>query len=487
MTDATGTPTPLGIPTYDTDADRPTGQGFNEAMAQVDAVIALNRPFLNVKSEPYNATGLGVANDSVAIQAAIDDANAAGGGTVYFPPGIYLCNIILKQNVTLTGTLGGNPTWGAGGAPTILQQAVAGAVIDTPAGATVSMGIYDLSIIGAGAGVAGKGIRFRNVAKSQIKRVTLDNFADEGLLVEAGGASVFEDILALNCVLNRARATFIGAIDISGADQWLVRLEATISGSLQGTVQSANLYCVGIAVRGDNGFYDGVVGEISDIGIYVSGSYNRFSNCRADLNYGHGFYVPGSSNQFSSSLALSNSQDTTNTYDGWHFPNGSGNNVTEGCYAANNQVKVQRYGFYDDQQSGSNKNRHSNPFASGNATGPFRNSTNHGSLFLLPGGYVGLSYSASIANDLQYGGKYFAILVTNGSPFTIQNPTNHVFGQEITYIIGNGSGGVMNTITWGSEFRLAAFTNPAAGFWRTISFVRDGSQWLEIGRSTTDI
>lgn len=38
--DLTGTPTSLGIGTYNTSIDAPSGLGFNEAMAQIDALIA---------------------------------------------------------------------------------------------------------------------------------------------------------------------------------------------------------------------------------------------------------------------------------------------------------------------------------------------------------------------------------------------------------------------------------------------------------------
>jgi hypothetical protein len=47
---------------------------------------------VNVQNAPYNATGLGIADDTVAIQSAINDMAAAGGGTVFMPKGIYLCN-----------------------------------------------------------------------------------------------------------------------------------------------------------------------------------------------------------------------------------------------------------------------------------------------------------------------------------------------------------------------------------------------------------
>jgi polygalacturonase len=48
------------------------------------------------------ATGDGKTLDTPSINKAIETANAAGGGTVYFPPGTYLCySIHLKNNVAL--------------------------------------------------------------------------------------------------------------------------------------------------------------------------------------------------------------------------------------------------------------------------------------------------------------------------------------------------------------------------------------------------
>jgi hypothetical protein len=52
----------------------------------------------------YGADNTGATNTTTTIQAAIDAANAAGGGTVYFPPGEYLITVIeLKSNVNLLG------------------------------------------------------------------------------------------------------------------------------------------------------------------------------------------------------------------------------------------------------------------------------------------------------------------------------------------------------------------------------------------------
>lgn len=99
-----------------------------------------------------------------------------------------------------------------------------------------------------------------------------------------------------------------------------------------------------------------------------------------------------------------------------------------------------------------------------------------------------LTYGATIATDASLSNDY-TIDVTNGTAFTISNPTSTSTGQRLTYSIKNNSGGAMGAITWGSEFKLAgAFTNPANGNRRTITFCREtATEWVERARSMADI
>lgn len=61
--------------------------------------------FYNVRATVYGATGDGSTDDTSAIQAAIDDANADGGGIVFFPAGVYRITapLTLKIQVALWG------------------------------------------------------------------------------------------------------------------------------------------------------------------------------------------------------------------------------------------------------------------------------------------------------------------------------------------------------------------------------------------------
>jgi hypothetical protein len=60
---------------------------------------------VNVTSPPYNAVGDGIADDTAAIQNAINDVNDVDGGTVWIPEGTYLITATIRHlsNVTVRG------------------------------------------------------------------------------------------------------------------------------------------------------------------------------------------------------------------------------------------------------------------------------------------------------------------------------------------------------------------------------------------------
>jgi polygalacturonase len=58
------------------------------ARAEASPVARAGAPVFNVRA--FGATGGGRQLDTPAINMAIDAANAAGGGTVFFPTGTYL-------------------------------------------------------------------------------------------------------------------------------------------------------------------------------------------------------------------------------------------------------------------------------------------------------------------------------------------------------------------------------------------------------------
>jgi hypothetical protein len=91
---------------------------------------------------------------------------------------------------------------------------------------------------------------------------------------------------------------------------------------------------------------------------------------------------------------------------------------------------------------------------------------------------LGLTYSATIATDSSLA-EWFTITATNGTAFTISNPTSALDGSVIEYTIYNASGGALGAITWGALFKMAGWGNPANQFNRTIQFRFDGSVWQQ--------
>lgn len=85
-------------------------------------------------------------------------------------------------------------------------------------------------------------------------------------------------------------------------------------------------------------------------------------------------------------------------------------------------------------------------------------------------------------------GTMFNVDVTSTSAFTINSPTNPgANGQQLTICVKNTSGGALLGVTWGSGYKLAAWTSPANGFSRSISFFYDGTNWIEYSRTTADV
>lgn len=98
----------------------------------------------------------------------------------------------------------------------------------------------------------------------------------------------------------------------------------------------------------------------------------------------------------------------------------------------------------------------------------------------------GITYSASMTINSALGSQ-FLITANNGTAFTINAPTNPVDGQPITITIKNTSGGALGVVTWNAVFKMAAWTSPATGNSRSIQFMYDGTNWVEMSRATADV
>lgn len=109
---------------------------------------------------------------------------------------------------------------------------------------------------------------------------------------------------------------------------------------------------------------------------------------------------------------------------------------------------------------------------------------------------VVVPYSASMTPDLADGLRQ-QINPTNNVAFTVNAPTfdgaamdganpGHT-GFQWTLTIRNASGGALGAATFNAAFRLAAWTQPANGFSRSITFQWNGTQHVEVSRTAADV
>ena len=150
---------------------------------------SLNLPFLNVKNAPYNAVGDGVADDSVAIQAAI---NAAGttvlSNTVVIPQGKYKCLTgltIINQGVRLTGvsaysngTISGSVILAGTSGMTLLQLGNQGSSKFVDHVVIENLALDGNTALGA------TGLLLQNTHQSEFRNMTVRNFSGNGIDVQ---------------------------------------------------------------------------------------------------------------------------------------------------------------------------------------------------------------------------------------------------------------------------------------------------------------
>jgi hypothetical protein len=97
---------------------------------------AAEQSVFNVQGPPYNATGNGVTDDTVAIQNAINAANTAGGGVVYFPAATYL---VTPASTTVAALILNNGTAGHQGVRLVGAGALASKLKRAGPGPILSM------------------------------------------------------------------------------------------------------------------------------------------------------------------------------------------------------------------------------------------------------------------------------------------------------------------------------------------------------------
>lgn len=110
---------------------------------------------------------------------------------------------------------------------------------------------------------------------------------------------------------------------------------------------------------------------------------------------------------------------------------------------------------------------------------------------LLSGDDISYAASAAAASTpiTAYGRlkTVVSLTVNISDPFTIEAPALAETSKELEIIVRNMTGGALGTITWNGVYKRSSWTSPASGKSRSIRFVYNGTNWIEVGKGAADV
>ena len=299
------------------------------------------------------------------VQAAIDSANTMGGATIHCPAGQYYLNVKTKPNVILVGARGHSVRrampWAfsvsANPGSTRFRNFANDWIISSATASqsdvtSRSFGIIGIDFDAKDATNSTGGVRLRG-PEMCVKSCSFYGFQDQGLEA-SGNIGLFEDLIANECLKNRVRTDYVGAIEISGAsDCQIHRLEGNAQVKGLNSITNAKPYICGIKIVGNNHYVSALMGEISETGIYIRASsvHHKMWGCRADNNVGPGYLIDGV--MMDTCHSYNNSRTGDGLYSGFEALPGATRIMASNCLAWTNnapvdgtgQQRLHKYGY----------------------------------------------------------------------------------------------------------------------------------------------
>lgn len=199
------------------------------AEAAADIAVGAATPVINVRLDPYFATGDGTTDDTAAIQAALNDGS---GKIVYFPKGTYSVSSLSVNNsqVNLRGESMGNTTIKARSAVSVLVTATNAAYVEhdnlTFDGNGLANTCLDTTFTTDAPSLVNRysHLRFRNYLVQAWNATHNNDCVFDSILVEKGSTGTYSiympanggHVIIDNCILYRELAINCQSAKISG-------------------------------------------------------------------------------------------------------------------------------------------------------------------------------------------------------------------------------------------------------------------------------
>ena len=300
-----------------------TAQDLNNNFSYLESIgIGKNDlPYVNVRD--YGAVGDGVIDDTAAIQAAINDVGAKGGGVVVFPPGEYYTDTVVVRysNVQLIGQ-------GIENTKLTLK--------DMATGACIQIGEYnDTAIRGTLSNIAVQGFTIDGNKENQLQGSNTEDGIHMAIRVEDVSHVTISSVICHDC--DGYGIGFVGS-DLPNREHYTVRDIETYNNDYDGLDIKSGAKNVSLenVVAHNNG--GGAIPGRDAVGIDVRGENVSLNNCKAYENQNHGIRLRANEGR---KVSVSNCKSLDNTQDGFRLDGLSAEEyVLENCFSVGNRYGV---------------------------------------------------------------------------------------------------------------------------------------------------
>lgn len=477
--------------------------------------------WINPKLAPYNAIGNGIADDTAAIQAALNAAQAAGGISIWFPAGTYVVSATLTWNTTTN--LVASPVFkGSGRFATKFDNQVAnGALlkIQSTVANNFQLGgrIADFSILTTTNPVSSTGIYVKAAWQGTFENIQITGMSGNGVQIDMalGDADGCVQLLFQQCWLEHCGQYGLNVTQSGAASEnSFLQMQScflqynTLGGARVRALGSTFLDCAFVrnapALSGGVGglqYYATAAGS-SRLAKLEGCTFEGNGVCHLDIQSCACAWIVNGEFLHNTADIATNPITTGIKLGGSGVLGGGAANVEiTGSFVRNYTAGYVQVAVGSDTSIIRIRNTRWDVFDA--ATGPVGGDsgvsqtrfTNAGSYVQIEDDGIAYPYATAAKYTTMTAGTAYTpdagryvihrLTLSQVGAYTINAPTGVTsatqIGSPLLFDLVNTSGGAV-TVVWSAQFGIRSFTVPVGTDHRTVHFYFDGlTPWMQVG------